>query len=230
MSAGGPLLEVVEVERSFGPTHRTRALRGVSLRLRSGERLAVVGPSGSGKSTLLQILGLLDRPDGGRVLVGGTEAWSLTARKRAHLRLTHFGFVFQRHHLFAALSARDNVALPGWRASGDRRRSLMRADALLEEVGLADRRRERAGVLSVGEAQRVAVARALINDPAILLADEPTGALDSASAAQVLDLFLRFCDGSRALVLVTHDAEIASRAHRRIVLRDGRIAEETALA
>ncbi len=157
---------------------------GIELSIARGESVALMGPSGCGKTTLLQMLGLLDRPDAGTVLIDGRDAWSGSERQRAELRLRGIGFVFQQGNLLEHLTARDNVALPAWRARGSRGAARTEADRLLDQVGLADRAHARAGELSVGEAQRVAIARALVNGPAVILADEPTGSLDAQSAEQ----------------------------------------------
>ncbi len=198
-------------------------LHGISLAVAAGESVALVGPSGCGKTTLLHLLGLLDRPCRGQVWLDGACASAWSRGDRARARLQRIGFVFQQHHLLEHLSARDNVALPAWRLGGSRRRALAAADALLERFGLAARARERAGVLSMGEAQRVALARALVNRPAIVLADEPTGSLDSASAAQVLQALGEVRETGGALLVVTHDDTVAQRADRSLAMRDGRL-------
>ncbi|HZJ72367.1 MAG TPA: ATP-binding cassette domain-containing protein, partial [Planctomycetota bacterium] len=172
---------------------------------------------------LLHLLGLLDRPAQGSVWLDGADAWTWGRGTRARARLQRIGFVFQQHHLLEHLSARDNVALPAWRLGGSRRRALAEADRLLDRVGLSARARERAGVLSMGEAQRVALARALVNRPAIVLADEPTGSLDSASATQVLDALREVRETGGALLVVTHDDTVAQRADRSLCMRDGRL-------
>jgi ABC-type lipoprotein export system ATPase subunit len=196
---------------------------GARLAIERAEAVALMGPSGCGKTTLLQMIGLLDRPDAGSVRLGGCDAWAARAALRAELRLTWLGFVFQQNNLLEHLSARENVALPAWRATGARRPALARADELLERLGLAGRTAARAAELSIGEAQRVAVARALVNRPRLVLADEPTGSLDAASAAAVMDA-LTGAEGVAVLV-VTHDADVAARAHRTLRMRDGRLAE-----
>ena len=197
--------------------HGLDIVRGVSFTIERGEHVAMVGPSGSGKTTLLQMLGLLDRPNRGRVSFDGEDAWSASAGRRARLRLERIGFVFQQHNLLEHLSARENVALPAWRLGRARGPALAKADALLDRLGLAARRDARARALSVGEAQRVAIARALVNEPAIVLADEPTGSLDSASAQAVLEALA----GCPTLLVVTHDVDVAGSAKRIVKLRDG---------
>jgi len=215
-----PVIEARGVGHRLGGTD---ILHDLSLEVAAGELVALIGPSGCGKTTLLHLLGLLDRPTRGSVWLDGAEAsaWRRGARTRA--RLSRIGFLFQHHQLFDQLSARDNVALPAWRLHGSRRRALRDADALLARFGLSGRAGERAAVLSMGEAQRVALARALVNRPGIVLADEPTGSLDSAAAATVLDALAEARGGGGALLVVTHDEAVAARADRRLAMRDGRL-------
>jgi putative ABC transport system ATP-binding protein len=200
-----------------------RALRGVSLEIRSGEYVAVVGPSGSGKSTLLQLIGGIDFPTRGTVELMGTPLASLSDRELTRLRLTRLGFVFQRFHLLPVLTARENVELPlaeaGLRAADRRARAL----ELLSYVGLEHRATHRVTQLSGGEMQRVAIARALANRPVLLLADEPTGELDAATGGEILALFRRLNQDGTTLIVVTHDEELASQAQRVIHMLDGRI-------
>jgi putative ABC transport system ATP-binding protein len=205
------------------------ALRGVTLTVEPGDYLAIIGPSGSGKSTLMHLLGGLDRPTSGRLLLGGRDVSGLSAAELARLRNQVIGFVFQSFHLLPRTTARDNVALPliyrGLRR-GERRR---RAEAMLARVGLAHRFDHRPNQLSGGEQQRVAIARALVTEPSVLLADEPTGNLDSQSGAAVLDLLEELnAERGVALAIVTHDASVAARAHRRITMRDGLVVTEAA--
>jgi ABC-type lipoprotein export system ATPase subunit len=218
MTTGGEILRATRIERRFGAAP---ILGGVSLSVSLGETVALVGPSGPGKSTLLQILGLLDRPTSGEVHLGRVDAFSLGAVARARLRLTQLGFVFQRSHLLRHLTALDNVALPAWRLAADRRVALERAESLLDGLGMRNRLRTAARDLSVGEAQRVAIARALVNRPRLVLADEPTGALDSASAEQVRAAFTELGASGTALLMVTHDTSLATRFHRVLTMRDG---------
>jgi ABC-type lipoprotein export system ATPase subunit len=214
-----PILRVDGLTRRLGGRE---IVSGAALAIEGAEAVALMGPSGCGKTTLLQMIGLLDRPDAGTVRLGGRDAWAAGAGARAELRLTWLGFVFQQNNLLDHLSARENVALPAWRATGARRPALARADELLERLGLAGRARARASELSIGEAQRVAVARALVNRPRLILADEPTGSLDAASAAAVMDALVGA--GEVAVLVVTHDAEVAARAHRTLRMRDGKLA------
>jgi putative ABC transport system ATP-binding protein len=198
------------------------ALRGVSLRVEPGDYLAVVGPSGSGKSTLMHLLGGLDRPSSGRLVIGGEDVATLNQNQLARLRNRTIGFVFQSFHLLARTSAVDNVSLPLVYRGVSARARRQRAAAMLGQVGLAHRLDHRPNQLSGGEQQRVAIARALVTDPSVLLADEPTGNLDTATGEAVLALLQELNQTSGvAVVLVTHDREVAARARRRIVMRDG---------
>ena len=210
------------------PDGDVHALNGVSLGVRAGEHVAITGPSGCGKSTLLNLLGALDRPDGGEVYFKGEP---LSKRRDLdHFRAKQVGFVFQSFYLLPSLTARENVQVPMFegpvRSVRDR---VKKADELLELVGMAKRADHRPGKLSVGERQRVAIARALANDPVLLLADEPTGNLDSDNAAHVLDLLTAFQrDRGLALVVVTHSPEIAERADRVVRMRDGKVVADPA--
>jgi putative ABC transport system ATP-binding protein len=205
-----------------------RGLDGVDLDVATGEFLTVMGPSGSGKSTLLQLIGGLDVPSAGEVTVDGRLLSRLTDDEITILRRRRIGFVFQLFNLLPTLTAEENVALP-LVLDGRRMRDVRpRVEQLLELVGLAHRRHHRPGALSGGEMQRVAIARALVNDPALVLADEPTGSLDSQSGEHVLDIIRRgVATTDRTIVLVTHDERIAASGDRTIVLRDGRIVSET---
>jgi lipoprotein-releasing system ATP-binding protein len=205
-------------------------LRGVDLDLHAGEAVAVMGRSGAGKSTLLHLLGLLDRPDGGSLLVDGIETATLSRSARARLRNRAVGFVFQFYHLLPELNALENVVLPrmiqcgplAW--PGARARALADARALLDELGLSERARHRPARLSGGERQRVAIARALVTNPRLLLCDEPTGNLDERTSEVIADqLFALSARRGHTLVLVTHDAELAASADRVLMLHDGHL-------
>jgi putative ABC transport system ATP-binding protein len=200
-----------------------QALRGVSLTVEAGDYVAIVGTSGSGKSTLMHLLGGLDRPTGGTLLIGGRDVSKLTPNEMAELRNSTIGFVFQSFHLLARTTAQDNVGLPLVYRGIGRRERRERASAMLERVGLAHRVTHRPNQMSGGEQQRVAIARALVTGPSVLLADEPTGNLDSATGQSVLALLESLNADGVAVVLVTHDRDVASRAHRQIVMKDGLI-------
>ncbi|WP_348650792.1 ABC transporter ATP-binding protein [Verrucosispora sp. WMMC514] len=226
----GPAIEAFDVSRTYELDGvSVPALRGVSLTVGAGDYVALIGPSGSGKSTLMHLLGGLDRPSGGRLVIGGREVGSLSAPELARLRNETIGFVFQAFHLLPRTSAVDNVALPlVYRGVGARQRR-ERAAAMLGRVGLGHRLHHRPNQLSGGEQQRVAIARALVTDPTVLLADEPTGNLDSTTGAAVLELLERLnVESGVALVMVTHDAEVAARARRRIAMRDGVVVADSA--
>jgi putative ABC transport system ATP-binding protein len=199
------------------------ALRGVSLEIEPGEFVAIAGPSGSGKSTLLQLIGGIDTPTSGTVELMGTRLETLSDRDLTRLRLTRLGFIFQRFHLLPVLTARENVELPMAEAGvrGPERR--VRAGELLAYVGLADRSEHRATQLSGGEMQRIAIARALANRPAVILADEPTGELDAATGQEILRLFRRLNADGTTLVVVTHDEALAAQAGRVVHMVDGRV-------
>ncbi|MDH6708406.1 putative ABC transport system ATP-binding protein [Kitasatospora sp. MAA19] len=199
------------------------ALHGVDLRIGRGELLAIVGPSGSGKSTLLHIVGTLDRPSAGSVTLAGHDVAALSDRRLSALRARHIGFVFQSFHLVAGVSAQDNVA-EGLLYSGLPRAQRRRRAALaLERVGLADRMHHRPHELSGGQRQRVAIARAVVGEPDLLLADEPTGALDSASSGAVMELLHDLNAEGATIAVITHDGEIADSLPRQVRIRDGRV-------
>ena len=224
---GGPLIRLEGVERDYTMgSEIVRAVRGVSLEICAGEHVAIVGPSGCGKSTLLNLLGAIDPPDEGRVLLSGRDVSRLTDREATALRLRRIGFVFQRFHLLPALTARENIELPMAEAGLGGRERELRSRELLVYVGLADRERHRPPQLSGGEQQRVAIARALANAPAIVLADEPTGELDARTGAEVAALFARLNRDGTTLVIVTHDEELASGAKRVIHMRDGAVVRD----
>jgi len=202
---------------------RVAALNGISLEIGPGEYVAVTGDSGAGKSTLLTILGGLQLPTSGRLVLGGVDLTSCTADGLADFRRKTIGFVFQSYHLLPYLTARENVMVPMVPMKRDAREKADRADSLLDSVGLSGKESRLPSQLSGGECQRVAIARALVHDPPLLLADEPTGNLDSATGEQILELFFGFQQAGRTVVLVTHNLGNAERATRRIHLKDGRI-------
>lgn len=204
------------------------AVDHVDLEVTAGEWVAVVGRSGSGKSTLLQTLAGLHQPDSGDVTIAGVTISELGESDRARFRRTHVGYVLQQYNLIDDLSVIDNVALPALLAGWHRRAARAVAASLLEQLALADRATHRPGVLSGGEQQRAAIARALITEPAIVFADEPTGALDTENAAVVIDLLAAIHRDGRTIVMVTHDLDVARRTSRTVTFSDGRIADDTA--
>ena len=221
-----PAINCVDVVKTY-EEGRIRALAGMSLRVEAGEFVAVVGPSGCGKSTLLHLIAALDRPDAGEIHVAGHDL--AHERNLDHYRAHHVGMVFQLHNLLPTLNALENVQVPMFELDlgGAERRE--RARQLLETVGLSERERSRPAQLSGGERQRVAIARALANDPSVLLADEPTGNLDSAAGQIVLELLERIrAERETTLVLVTHDTDVSERADRIVRMLDGRVDESSA--
>ncbi len=206
-----------------------RAVDGVDLDIAAGQTVAVMGPSGCGKSTLLHLLGGLDRPSGGEVSLNGRRIDNIGEKALARMRRTAVGFVFQAFHLMEELTAIENVELSALLAGRSPRAARRRAEELLEQVGLADRARFLPSALSGGQRQRVAIARALSNEPLVVLADEPTGNLDSAATLDVLRLFESLHESGHTLVIVTHDARIAATADRMISMRDGAFVDETRL-
>ncbi len=222
------VLHLERVTRDY-PLGKTivHALRGIDIIVYKGEIIAVMGPSGSGKSTLLHIIGALDTPTGGRALIDGTDLTSLSERALTRLRGQRIGFVFQTFNLIPTLSAQMNVELPMIFQRVPRRARAARARELLRHVGLGDRISHRPNELSGGERQRVAIARALANNPEIILADEPTGNLDSESGGTILELLKKLShDDGKTVVIVTHDPDAAAVADRIVRLRDGRVIEE----
>lgn len=218
------LVEARDVKREYRlKGDLIQAVRGISLEVRTGDFLAIVGPSGSGKSTLLHLLGAVDTPTSGTILLDGTDLTAMSDAERARFRLEHVGLVFQRFHLLPMLTARENVELPMAEAGVKRRERHERAGELLRRVGLADRMRHRPGEISGGQRQRVAVARALANQPALLLADEPTGELDRATSTEMLELFQSLNEEGVAIAVATHDLQLAAGARERLTLVDGSI-------
>ncbi len=225
-----PLLSAHELRKEYGRgAALVRAVDDVSLAVAQGEAVAIVGPSGCGKSTLLYLLGGLERPTAGTVRVAGVALEKTAESGLARLRRHTLGFVFQAFHLVDELTALENVELPALLAGASPRRARERAAELLDQVGLSDRARHLPSALSGGQRQRVAIARALANEPSILLADEPTGNLDSTATTDVLRLFDQLHANGQTLVVVTHDSRIAATADRLISMRDGTFVDETRL-
>jgi putative ABC transport system ATP-binding protein len=215
------IIELREVTKTYNG--HVQALRGVDLLVEEGELLAIIGPSGSGKSTMLHMIGTLDRPSSGTVRIAGHDIASLSDRKLSALRARHLGFVFQQFHLAPGVSALDNVA-DGLLYTGTPLRARRdRASEALERVGLGHRLDHRPNQLSGGEQQRVAVARAIVGDPPLLLADEPTGNLDSASGSEVLKILRELHEGGTTIAIITHDNEIAEWCPRQVRVRDGKV-------
>ena len=216
-----PLLKAVNLTRSHGDLP---VLKGINLSIQAGEIVSIVGASGAGKSTLLHILGTLDRPDSGQVMLAEKNVFSLNEKEMARFRNERIGFVFQFHNLLAEFSALENVCLPGYIAGHEDKKVQERAEELLNILGVSDRRHHLPSQLSGGEQQRTAVARALINNPAIIFADEPSGNLDSHNAEELHKLFFRLRDElGQTFVIVTHNELLANMADRKLTIRDGSI-------
>ena len=221
---GDPVAQLQGVEKVYGSGEMAvKALDGVDLTVNRGDYLAVMGASGSGKSTAMNILGCLDRPSSGSYWLNNTPVEELSDDQLADLRNRDLGFVFQQFHLLPQLSALDNVIMPMIYAGVPAAERRQRAQAALERVGLGQRLNNKPNQLSGGQQQRVAIARAIINQPALLLADEPTGALDSQTTAEVLDIFDALHRGGMTVVMVTHEDDVAARAEKIVYFRDGRI-------
>ncbi|MEO8518696.1 MAG: ABC transporter ATP-binding protein [Dermatophilaceae bacterium] len=227
---GEPVLSLADVTKVYrAGVLQVAALRGVSLDVQPGEYVAVMGPSGSGKSTLMHIIGCLDVPTAGSYRLGGEDVSSMSENDLADVRNRSIGFVFQQFNLLSSMTAWSNVALPLAYAGVSRAQRRERAEGALGRVGLSDRVNHRPGELSGGQQQRVAVARALVTEPALILADEPTGNLDSTSTADILDLFDELHDAGRTVVLITHEKDVGDRAGRIVRLSDGLVTHDSAL-
>ncbi len=220
-----PIIRLEDVSRVYDTGKvLVPALVDVDLTIDPGEFVAIIGPSGSGKTTMMNILGCLDRPTGGRYILDGTPVEELDDDGLAAVRNRSIGFVFQSYNLLPRTSALENVATPLAYQGVGRRERLARAQAVLEALGLGDRLHHQPTELSGGQQQRVGIARALVTEPALLLADEPTGNLDSRAGAEVIELFRRLHASGRTIVLITHDPDVAAAAERQVHIRDGRIA------
>jgi putative ABC transport system ATP-binding protein len=220
----GPVIELADVRKTYRTgSLEVAALRGISMAVAQGEYLAIMGPSGSGKSTLMHILGCLDSPTSGRYRLAGADVAEMNEAELAHVRNRRIGFVFQQFNLLPSLTALQNVELPLAYAGNPRGQRRELALAALERVGLADRVEHRPNELSGGQQQRVAVARAVVTEPDVVLADEPTGNLDSAAAEDVLALLAELHDSGRTVLVITHEPEVAARAGRTLRIRDGQL-------
>jgi len=222
-----PVLALRGITKTYrmGAENIVQALRGVDLDIGRGELVAIMGPSGSGKSTLMNILGCLDVPDSGSYVIAGQDVAKLSDDQLAAIRNAQVGFVFQTFNLLPRLDALENVELP-LLYGGDRRDRRGRAERALAQVGLGDRMRHRPTELSGGQQQRVAIARALLNDPALILADEPTGNLDSRSSAEILAIFQGLNDAGKTVVMVTHEPDVAEHCRRIVRMRDGKVSAD----
>jgi putative ABC transport system ATP-binding protein len=224
-----PVLEITDVDKTYPGSPPVTALAGIVLRVHPAERAAVLGPSGSGKSTLLHVAGTLERPGRGSVRIGGREVAALSDAELSAVRARRLGFVFQQFHLLDHLDAVQNVALGLLYRGGPARARRAAAVAALDRVGLGHRLGHRPAELSGGECQRVAIARAVAGHPELVLADEPTGNLDSAAGRQIIELLAGLADNGTAVVVVTHDPAVAAAMDRRVVMRDGRIIADEAV-
>ena len=218
------MIHLTNIEKSFGSLE---VLKGIDLEINKGEVVSIVGPSGAGKTTLLQIMGTLDRPDSGKVIVDGFDVSTLSQKKLSDFRNQHVGFVFQFHQLLPEFTALENIMIPAFIAGTSQKEAKRRALELLDFMGLTERAEHKPNELSGGEKQRVAVARALVNNPAVILADEPSGSLDTKNKGELHQLFFDLRDKfGQTFVIVTHDEQLASITDRTIHMKDGRILEE----
>jgi len=221
---GAPVIEVINVKKSYTlGDMEVPILHDINLTVRGGEFLAIMGPSGSGKSTLMNLIGFLDRPTEGKIIIKDLDINTLSDKEVARLRGLEIGFIFQTFNLIPRLTALENVELPTYANTREGVDTRKRAKDLLKMVGLEDRMHHKPGELSGGQAQRVAIARALVNDPTILLADEPTGNLDSKTGCEILSMFTRLNEEGRTIVMITHDPEIAKYADRIVLVKDGMV-------
>jgi len=217
------MLKAQSIHKSYGSL---QILKGVDLEVKKGEIVAIVGASGAGKSTLLNILGTLDKADSGKVWISGTEISGLSSKQLSAFRNLKIGFIFQFHHLLAEFNALENVCIPAFIAGTPRNVAEKKASMLLEKLGLKERQYHKPGELSGGEQQRVAVARALVNDPALIFADEPSGNLDSANALELHQLFLKLrSEFNQTFIIVTHNEDLANLSDRKVVMKDGLIVQ-----
>lgn len=218
------ILEAKQIYKSYGPLE---VLKGVNLSLAKGEIISIVGKSGSGKSTLLHILGTLDLPSNGSIAISGVDIHTLSSKQMASFRNKHLGFVFQFHHLLNEFTALENVCIPAFIKNRNKKKTTSKAMELLDYLGMGDRLEHKPTELSGGEQQRVAVARALINDPEIVLADEPTGNLDSENSEELHRLFFKLRkDLNQSFIIVTHNEELAQMSDRSLIMRDGILKNE----
>lgn len=218
------MIKAIQIQKSYGPLH---VLKGVDLYVEKGELVSIVGASGAGKSTLLHIVGTLDKPDSGEVWIQDTNLKQLNEKELANFRNKHIGFVFQFHHLLPEFTAIENVCIPGYIAKRKESEVAQKAKELLDFLGLKDRLEHKPNQLSGGEQQRVAVARALINNPAVILADEPSGNLDTHNAKELHNLFFQLRNEMKqTFIIVTHNEELANMADRKLVMQDGNMVKE----
>lgn len=218
------MIDIKNITKSFG---KLQVLKGIDLHIDKGEVVSIVGPSGAGKTTLLQIIGTLDKPDSGSIVIDGTDVSSLSQKKLADFRNRHIGFVFQFHQLLPEFTALENVMIPAFIAGKSRKEAKATAEDLLQFMGLADRADHKPNELSGGEKQRVAVARALVNSPGVVLADEPSGSLDSKNKAELHQLFFDLRDKfGQTFVIVTHDESLAALTDRTLHMKDGLIIDQ----